>query len=235
MKKILVLFDIDGTILKLKKFRSKSIFRNLFLDIFGANIDEQKMPDFAGNTDLGILRAMAESHSIPYETIINDIDRIWEKILNDFKPYCNPEYINLLPGADMLIKILAADKTVQLGLLTGNFKANAYLKLDAFGLRTYFPFGAFGDDNEDRNKLPALALDRAVKFSYHSFNEKNTIIIGDSPRDIICGKSNNIPVLSVATGGFPVDLLVKHNPEIIFEDFSDYNSVIDRIFNFFGE
>lgn len=234
MNKILVLFDIDGTILKLRNFRSRHIFRQLYRDVFGIEIDENKMPDFAGNTDLRILRDMAESHGVPFESILSDIDSIWGRILAEFKAWCNPENLDLLPGADSLIRRLHLRNEVRLGLLTGNFEANAYLKLNVFSLGEYFPFGAFGNDREDRNELPVVALERAAKYCHEKFGNNNTIIIGDSPRDIECGKSNNIPVLSVATGGFSADELAAGNPELFFESFGDYERVIDSIMNYFG-
>ncbi len=234
MKRILVLFDIDGTILKLRNYRSRHIFKQLYRDVFGIEIDDGKMPDFAGNTDLRILREMAESHGISYSEIVKDIDSIWARILGEFRYWCNTDNLVLLPGAEMLIKSLDAVENVSLGLLTGNFRDNAYLKLDVFKLSGYFPFGAFGDDREDRNDLPGVALGRAEEYCQYKFGIKDTIIIGDSPRDIECGKKNRIPVLSVATGGFSADLLAIESPELLFEDFADYHNVIGSIKNYFG-
>ncbi len=237
MKKYLFLFDIDGTILKLRRFRSRTIFKDLFRDIFGVVVDDAMMPDFAGNTDLRILRAISEANSIPFDAILNDIDNIWKKILREFEPYCNSENLELLPGSDRLIARLSQREDVELALLTGNFRENAYLKLNAFGLGSFFPFGAFGSDHEDRNKLPAIALQRANSFfsgADFRFDSTNAIIIGDSPRDIECAKTNSMAVAAVATGGFDPALLKDNKADLVFENFTDCDHVIDSIFNLLG-
>jgi phosphoglycolate phosphatase-like HAD superfamily hydrolase len=128
-----------------------------------------------------------------------------------------------------------------MGLLTGNFKENAYLKLSTFKLEKFFPFGAFGSDNEDRNKLPEIAINRAndymrvINHNYtrydeiNVFNTNNTIIIGDSPGDIECAKSNGIFSLAVSTGTFCYKELKKCNPDFIIENFSNYTFVVSYI------
>jgi len=56
-----------------------------------------------------------------------------------------------------------------MGLLTGNLEKGARIKLEPFGLNTFFPFGAFGSDHEDRNYLLPVAIER--------FQEHSTIIL----------------------------------------------------------
>jgi len=201
-------------------------------DIFGKDVPMSMMPRFAGLTDLEILEGIATniglSHSVLYEKIHN----VWDKILADFKEYCTPEYIDLLPGAKQLIEILDKDDKYQLGLQTGNFKDNAYAKLDSYDLGKYFPFGAFGSDSSKREQLPPLAIKRANEYYRQDvFNTCNTLVIGDSDRDISCAKANNLPVLAVASGYASIEDLKAHNPDNILQDFSDVESVLNIIEN----
>jgi phosphoglycolate phosphatase-like HAD superfamily hydrolase len=162
---------------------------------------------------------------------MSKLPEVWCTICNDFKQYCTPEYMKLLPNVSELIKILDSNPDVSLGLQTGNFVENAYIKLKAFNLDTYFPFGAFGSDHEDRNKLPLLAIERANNLiGYPAFSEINTLVIGDSHRDIECAKSNNLPVLAVATGNFSVGELSKFEPDAVLENFENIEETLSTIY-----
>ena len=46
------------------------------------------------------------------------------------------------------------------GLLTGNIRLGAEIKLRRYGLWDYFETGGFADDSEDRNHIAAAVLER---------------------------------------------------------------------------
>ncbi|MFC2131652.1 HAD family hydrolase [Bacteroidota bacterium] len=228
----LILFDIDGTILQFKKYNSREIFAGMLKEIFGREVPVSIMPDFSGMTDLQILKEIASRIDLPNPELEERLPEVWSKIFSDFKEFCTPEYINLLPGIPELLKILDTDTNVTLGLQTGNFKDNAYMKLKTFNLEKYFPFGAFGSDHEDRNMLPPIAVKRANEHhGQNMFSQSNTLIIGDSIRDIECAKSNNLPVLAVATGSTGKHELARCEPDAVLDNFSDNNRAIEIIFD----
>jgi phosphoglycolate phosphatase-like HAD superfamily hydrolase len=225
-RKILILFDIDGTLIKFKSGTAGKIFSDIMEEIFNVRIDKNNLPDFAGQTDLKILREICEINNIPFSSVQSHIELIWEKMLHLFGKYCTPKYILLLDGVPELLDFLSKEEFITLGLLTGNFRENAYQKLKTYNLHSFFRFGAFGSDEEDRNKLPPLAIKRANSlFEVEQFSNENTIIIGDAPRDITCARANNIKVASVTTGGYNISELETYSPDLIFENFSDYRSV----------
>ena len=231
---VLLLFDIDGTLVKMKMGRSKMIFAEIMKELFNIDVSLDSLPNFAGMTDLSILREIGESEGIPFSAILKNIDELWAKMLSIFRKHTDKDVIELLPGVGELIKNLSEIEHFQLGLCTGNFQANAFLKLGVYGIDKYFPSGAFGSDFEDRNLLPPLAIERANSFfSNKPFSLANTVIIGDGPRDVSCARANSLPVVCVATGGFSADLLAGLSPNILFKDFSDYNSVIKKLENHF--
>lgn len=232
--KYLILFDIDGTILKFRQYHSKEIFAKMLKEIFGREVPISIMPDFSGMTDLQILKDIARAINLDNSELMDKLPEVWVTICKDFKKYCSPEFIVLLPNISELINYFNANPDFELGLLTGNFIENAYIKLKSFQLDTFFPFGAFGSDHEDRNKLPTIAIQRANEFlGYNAFDSTNTILIGDSPRDIECAKSNNLPILAVATGNFSADELKKYKPNAVLDDFSDLEITISTIKNLF--
>ncbi len=232
--KILVLFDIDGTVLQMKQGISKDIFSKFLIELFGRDIHERQIPRFHGMTDLQIIKEIAQNVNFPFERLETQLTENWQKLSEEFAKYCTKENIELLPGVAELIELLHKDSRVELGLLTGNIKQNAYAKLNVFDLGRFFPIGAFGDDSYDRNELPRIAFERANEYYVNSeFSEKNSMLTGDSPRDIECGKTNSIPVMAVATGWTSKDELAQLNPDYIFDDFSNYKKVYHTIINHF--
>ena len=231
---MLILFDIDGTILKMKYGISKEIFSGYLVKLFGREIDAKDIPAFHGMTDMQIIKEIADNINYPFEKIEAKLFDIWKELSKDFVKYCTKENIELMPGIENLIELLAENRKIKLGLLTGNIKSNAYAKLDTYNLSRYFPIGAFGDDHFDRNALPAIAFERANKYYKNAaFDVSNSMLVGDSPRDIECGHANSIVVFAVATGGIAPATLKQYQPDYIFDDFSDWNKVYTTIINHF--
>ncbi|ROL60962.1 HAD family hydrolase [Bacteroidetes/Chlorobi group bacterium ChocPot_Mid] len=230
--KYLILFDIDGTILKFRQYHSKEIFAKMLKEVFGKDVPLSIMPDFSGMTDLQILKDIANKINLDSSKLIANLPKVWASISKDFEKYCTSEYMLLLPNIRELITYFDTHPDFLLGLLTGNFIENAYIKLRAFNLEGFFQFGAFGSDKDDRNLLPPIAINRANDFvGFNIFDKKNTLLIGDSPRDIECAKSNNLPVLAVATGNFSANELFLYKPDCVLNDFKDLELTICTIKN----
>lgn len=226
----LLLFDIDGTILRFRKGLSKEIFGNLVKRALGKDLQQHHLPNFAGMTDMQIFLEIAHAMGISEIDVRKNFPKIWQIMLEEFDEYMNDEYIVLMPGMPELITRLSMMDNVQLGLLTGNYREIAYRKLKVFDLDKNFPVGAFGSDHESRNKLAEIAISRANKYvNSNSFKSSNTLIIGDTPRDIECARSNNLRSIAVATGLFSSEELLEHRPDALYENFSDIDNVISKI------
>jgi phosphoglycolate phosphatase-like HAD superfamily hydrolase len=92
---------------------------------------------------------------------------------------------------------------VRLSLVTGGYEPIARLKLKRAGLVRHFPAGqgAFGSDAEDRAALPGIARRRAGRDGV-SHPRDQTIVIGDTPRDIACARADGVRCFAVASGLF---------------------------------
>lgn len=230
--KHLVLFDIDGTILNFRHGIAKELFAVMLNELFGKDVPESAIPQFHGMTDLQIISTIAENIGLSYDEVSVLIPTIWKKMLTMFEQHSIPENVTVLPGVIELISQLHQNNDIRLGLITGNFFENAYLKLSIAGLDKYFPTGAFGSDAADRNHLPSIAIERMNKhYQTNNFHSGNTVIIGDTYRDIECAHKNGIRVLAVATGGFTIDELQNHNPDAIINDFSNTNNSLNIIYS----
>lgn len=120
----------------------------------------------------------------------------------------------VLPGVWSWMHGLRALKSPPLiGLLTGNIRLGAEIKLRHFRLWDEFTLGAFSDDSEDRNELAAIARDRAAATLGRPLGGAELLVIGDTPRDIECARAIGARVLAVATGRDSVDALRAHAPD----------------------
>lgn len=208
---------------------SKKLFAEAIQNVMKVEVEIDKMPSFSGNTDLGIIRSISEITNISYENYIERIEDIWDEKFRIFKKYSTKEFYHLHPkAAEAISEVSKLDNTI-LGLLTGNFERNAFLKLSIFDLKNYFKFGAFGNDNEFRNNLPAIAIERAKLFTEFDFHLDKVILIGDSPLDVECAKFAGIKVLTVSTGGYSQDYMQSIGADFTFENLSETDKLIELI------
>lgn len=106
----------------------------------------------------------------------------------------------------------------RLGLLTGNIRLGAEIKLRHYGLWEPFETGAFGDDHHNRNDLARIARQRGHRHLREELRDDEILVIGDTPLDIECGRAINARVLAVATGGAPLAELAAHRPDWVVSD-----------------
>jgi len=121
---------------------------------------------------------------------------------------------------------LRARPHLVLALLTGNISRGAQLKLEHYGVWHFFEFGAFADDHYDRNELGSFARSRAKEKHGREFSAAEIDVIGDTPRDIACGKAFGARTIAVATGRWSRGDLAKHQPDFLIDDFSDVDGLI---------
>ena len=74
------------------------------------------------------------------------------------------------------------------------------------------------DDDEDRDQIAAAALRRARRVLGDDLKPQEVIVVGDTPRDIECGRAIGARVLAVATGGAMLPELQDHQPDWAVED-----------------
>jgi len=97
-------------------------------------------------------------------------------------------------------------------------------------LDSYVHFLSLADDHHNRNELGAFARARAKEKHGCEFSADEIDIIGDTPRDIACGKALGARTIAVATGTWSREKLAEHYPDILIDDLSD----VDRLINTLG-
>src|SRR3954447_1252397 len=170
-----------------------------------------------GNTDIGILRAVATRAGIPEPALESELSRIITRMCAEVEANSKDLLPELCPSVRELVTSLH-DKGKILGVATGNFETIGWAKLRAAGLRDYFTFGAFSDPHETRQAI----FQNAVSLANKVLPQASLLIFGDTPADIGAARAVGIPIIAVATGIFPLPELERHSPDAAFTCCSDF-------------
>ena len=206
----LVLFDIDGTLVHTGGAGIKA-FARVFATEFGAHDGIERMK-FAGRTDVSLVREFFSLHGIPATS--ENFERFFDRYVYWLDHILDTSESKECPGVRRFIAGLQTlSEPPLLGLLTGNIRLGAEIKLRHFGLWEHFETGGFADDSEDRNKIAAAAKSRGSRVVGRDLRGEEIVVIGDTPLDIRCGRAIGAKVLAVATGGARHDELHAHQPD----------------------
>lgn len=220
----LLLFDIDGTLLRVHRAVNRAVVGGVVARLLGHH-DELPELELHGKTDPQIFLEIAAQLQLERHDAEARLQPLEQVITEEWERHLNQETVELLPGVVDLLERLAQLPNVYLGVLTGNVASGANAKLRPHGLQKYFTVGAYGSDSAVRNHLPPIALRRAAQFHGHSFQPSQTLIIGDSHRDIECARGSGLRALAVATGGLSLDQLRTHSPDYLAETLLDDSSI----------
>ncbi len=216
------LFDIDGTLIHTRGAGTAALREGL-RSAFGV---EQPTDQVAihGRTDRGITRDLFRFHGI------EDIPQHWERFREAYL-LALPKSLasragTVLPGIVALLDSLTARDDIVMGLLTGNTREGARIKLAHFGLERYFDFGGFGDDHIERDDVAREALALVRSRVREPVDLSRVWVIGDTPGDVSCGRAINARTIAVATGNHTRDELAAATPDYLAADFSDPGPVL---------
>lgn len=221
----LILFDIDGTMLRTHGMGHESVVRALS-DVAGQPITTDGV-FFSGKTDPQIMREVMRVNGLGHRVdaaFLADAQAAYSEAM--VASYDN-DRVEELAGVRHVVEALAARDDVQLSLLTGNYERTAYLKVASIGLEHHFPFGAFGSDAEARSDLPAIGVARAKAHTGRDFEGHDVIIIGDTEHDITCGRALGVFSVAVATGNYSRHDLAAHRPNLLLDDLRDPQPLFD--------
>ena len=223
-QKRLLLFDIDGTLIH-SGGAGVHALKSAFKERFGIDDDLDDI-EIAGMTDSGIVLSILNKHKIPATN--ENVSAFLDSYVHFLSLELPRRKGKLLPGVLELLERLKS-RHVVLALLTGNVSRGARLKLEHYGVWHFFEFGAFADDHRDRNELGRFARARAKEKHGREFAASDIDIIGDTPRDIACGKALGARTIAVATGTWDRDELAKHEPDFVIDDLSNVETIMGTL------
>jgi len=216
----LFLFDVDGTLVTARG-AGRAAFGRALQATYGTP-GAVDVYDFRGKTDPRIVWDLMRGAGLDNAAITRGLDAFFAAYLEELRRAIGDgSRVQVMPGVAAVVSALAARDDALVGLLTGNIEAGARLKLAPTGLWPLFSVGAFGSDDMDRRRLPAIARARARLVAGGDFPFARVTIIGDTPLDVDCARACGAVAVAVATGQHPQEELAACEPDHIFADFTD--------------
>ena len=216
--KALLLFDIDGTLISPGK-TARRLFIEIASELTGKRISLE-FEHVAGFTDPLILKDMLQRAGVNGgerdDAIAKFFPIYYERLKEKYKTATEKR---IFGEVKEIINELSVEKNVYLGLVTGNMRRSAMIKLSPFGLEIFFDIGAFASDDPDRNNLPCIAVDRAESNWDVKFQNDEVFVIGDTIHDIRCALVNDYRAIGIArrNGDKEKSILRSVGAEWVFE------------------
>jgi len=204
-----LLFDIDGTLVDTQGQGVDAFVRGI-RETWQID-DDLSWITFAGATDLDILERIAKRCGI--DTQPDRVAAFFSCYAGHLRNSINPERVRVLPSVRNVLESLAAKPQISLGLVTGNARETAFLKLQAANLDHYFPDGGFGDQDPVRAQLVRLAMGRMTERVGEPI--ETFAVIGDTPNDINAAAACGILPVGVSTGRYNSEELNQIHPDAV--------------------
>ena len=203
---LLLLWDIDGTLLQRASVEHAAALHRALREVHGELDTESARVTAAGRTDGAIARDILIACGLQTDRIDAEVEAVARATAAAYEEMCPTDLSHkVAPGIRDLLPALHADADrYRFSLVTGNFEPVARLKLGRAGIGRYFEpgQGGFGTDAEAREELPPIARARA-----DGWPRERTVVIGDTPNDIACARSDGLRVIAVTTGPFDAEAL----------------------------
>lgn len=218
------LFDIDGTLLMAGGCGRLS-FVDAWGDVFGEGQPFDPV-DFTGRTDTSVF-ARGFAGVFGRDPTAAETGRFFDAYHRRLAQNIEtaPRF-RVLPGAHEVLGGLAAGRDCIVGVVTGNTRDGAGLKLRKAGLDRFFACGGYGSDSPDRPTLTGVGIERARDLADGPIS---VTIIGDSLLDADAGRANNARVVLVASGGIPAGVLKTADPDVLLDGLGDWETALARL------
>ncbi len=204
---VLVLFDIDGTLLHGRPEAHTHAMTDAMARVWGVPVvpDDVWAIGPAGRTDRAIARIVLRGHRVP-DADIDAGTGEWMELacaLHASVAGDHPAPVAAPDARDVMLALHADG--AEAALVTGSLEAIGRHKVAAAGLGDLFApgGGGFGGDSEERGDLVRLARARAQ--GTHADGE--VIVVGDTPRDIAAARDAGVRVVAVTTGAHDASAL----------------------------
>ncbi len=224
----LILFDIDGTLLRTYGAGSRAVNR-VFCELYSVD-DAWGETKAHGKTDYIIFDEIA-LRTLSRELNPEEVTRVSDLYLTYFAEELEAaSRFTVFPSVTELLNELADCEDTWVGLQTGNLEPAAWLKLRRAGIDHHFRFGGFCEDGRLRQEIISSSLKRGLtQIANMGIEPKRLVVVGDTPSDIIAGRENGATTVAVGTGNFPVEELSLHSPDFCFQDLSNQDEVLSAI------
>jgi phosphoglycolate phosphatase len=226
---MLILFDIDGTLLLTQSAGIKAM-HDAGRELYGAQFTVDGV-EFSGRLDTLIWQDLARINRVSADAAVHDEFRaaygrhLGLRLERD-------RSAKLLPGVPELVHHMHQQPNVTIGLLTGNYPETGRMKIMHAGLDPdLFAVAAWGCEGSCRRDLPPIAMARHREQHGGAIRGEHVVIIGDTPHDIDCAKAHGCRSIGVATGMFSIDQLRDSGADLAVADLTETISICEWMIN----
>ena len=216
-------FDIDGTLLHTRV--GHGAFRDAWKDVYGWEVSMESVV-FAGNTDLRVLMQLSEEQGDGPDSVLGQQHAFFRRMAEVLDQGLKQTPPVVVPGAPELVHRLVEMPDLMLGLLTGNARDCAFIKLRHVELHTAFEDGGFGDDHPDRNVLAQKARERMQDSLPSGTELRPGWVVGDTPRDVQAAKEIGANCLGVASGAYSAEDLFSEGADDVMQDLKETDKIL---------
>jgi len=210
-----ICFDLDGTLVKSDTTIYKATIKTLdHLNIKG-EISEDKFSEMIGMHFIDIFKKF--NIDVPdFQKFIGIYKKLYFNFIDESIVY---------PGVEDTLSFLKNGKGLKVSLLTTKGQDQAEKIIDHFDLSKYFDF-VMGRREGIAHKPAAEPL--LFICNELEIDAKDTMIVGDTELDILCGKNAEAITCGVTYGYRTEESLKENNPDYMVNDFSEIKSLMSE-------
>jgi phosphoglycolate phosphatase len=226
---LLILIDLDGTLISAGLTPRQALAEALFQHT--GKIVEFSYSQLAGLTDPLIVEGALERLAIPEsrrEELTHKVLKTYLSILAERYPRATDQILHA--GAVELLEYLHGCG-FRMGLISGNIKQGAGIKLKPFAFGQYFSFGVFGSDHVKRDNLPLVALRKVHQQFNENYAPEQVVVIGDTVHDVRCARCNGMHSIVVIRREDQREAILRENPDLVVNNFEDLEPVRNYLQN----
>jgi len=208
-----ILFDLDGTLLDTNELIIQS-FKHTYKRHLNKHVHKEE-----------IIKSFGEILKITLDREFGEYSEEAIKTYRGFQVENFEKLIAIHNGVGEGVKELHR-LGYKLGIVTSRLNESTVKGLKHFGLVDYFESIISADDTEIHKPDPTPAFMALAKLGG---KPEETIIVGDSPFDILCGKNAGITAVAVGWSALPMDIILKCEPDYVVESMEELMVLIEKL------
>ncbi|SHE85199.1 pyrophosphatase PpaX [Clostridium fallax] len=207
-----VLFDLDGTLIDTNELILQS-FRYAFEKVLNLKVDDKEITKMFGEPLKYSFKRYSEEHL--------------EELITTYRGYnedIHDTMCKAFPGVITMLDNLK-EKGLKLGIVTSKRKVLAERGMKIAGIYDYFDVVVSPEltENHKPHKEP---VEKACELL--GISPKEAIMVGDSPYDLLSGKSAGAKVCAVNYTALPIERLKKEEPEYYIDEALEIIDIVEK-------
>lgn len=219
MKRV-VIFDVDGTLLKLRKEESDA-YVQAFETCYGITGIDDDWNNYRLHSDEGIAIEILEGH-FGRECRPEEVRRVKEVFTERLLEIAT----EVIPGTKAVMAALDESGNTGLALSTGNWESIAKLRLEKADIGKYFRCGGFGEDGYGKTAILGEALNRCQRLWPGLIRGRDIIYAGDRPADAEAAHAHGVPFIGINPDR---EIFRGLDVEHIFPDYRDFEGFMRAV------